>query len=133
MSTIEVGLSFKDGFNGVLEAKNTSIQVGGTEGTVAPYDMLLGALGSCLYATFLDIAVKKRIEYDRVEIKIKGEKRTEVPMTLKEVDIEAVVYGSKAEKEKGLTQAFQLATRYCSVFQTVAKVAEMHPTIRFEA
>ena len=133
MSTIEVGLTFKDGFNGVLEAKNTSIQVGGTEGTAAPYDMLLGALGSCLYATFLDIAVKKRIEYDRVEIKIKGEKRTEVPMTLKEVDIEAVVYGSKAEKEKGLTQAFQLATRYCSVFQTVAKVAEMHPRIRFEA
>ena len=78
-----VTLDFNDGFQGELKAKRASAKIGSEEGTLDPYDMVFGALGSCLYATFLEIALKKKIGYDSVHIKISGEKREEVPTFLK--------------------------------------------------
>ena len=52
-----------------------------------PYDMLLGALGSCFYATFMSIVEKKKLTFDEVDLDISGRKRTEVPTTLEDVNI----------------------------------------------
>ena len=125
-----VNMEFEYAFKGVLKAKRGTVDIGIEEGTIEPYDMVFGALGSCLYSTFLDIAVKKKIVYEGLNMKISGEKRTEVPTTLKTVNVDVTVIN--AEKEKGLDQAMRLATEYCSVYQTLAHVAEMTYSLNFE-
>lgn len=125
-----VTMDFDYEFKGVLKAKRGTVDIGIEEGTIEPYDMVFGALGSCLYSTFLDIAVKKKIVYDGVKMKISGEKRTEVPTTLKTVNVDVTVVNP--EKEKGLDQAMRLATEYCSVYQTLAHVADMSYSLNFE-
>ncbi len=125
-----VNMEFDYEFKGVLKAKRGTVDIGIVEGTIEPYDMVFGALGSCLYSTFLDIAVKKKIVYDGVRMKVSGEKRTEVPTTLKTVNVEVTVVNP--EKEKGLDQAMKLATEYCSVYQTLSHVAEMTYSLEFE-
>lgn len=125
-----VTMDFDYEFKGVLKAKRGTVDIGIEEGTIEPYDMVFGALGSCLYSTFLDIAVKKKIVYDGVKMKVSGEKRTEIPTTLKTVNVEVTVVNP--EKEKGLDQAMRLATEYCSVYQTLAHVADMSYSLNFE-
>ncbi|MDK2951983.1 MAG: hypothetical protein PWQ77_1648 [Kosmotogales bacterium] len=125
----DVKLEFSNKFKGILHAKNGEIKIGIEKGEVAPYDMLLGSLGSCLYATFLGIANKKRIDFKSVEIKISGEKREEIPTTLKEVKINIII--TNAEKEKGLIQAVDLAAKYCSVFSTISSVAKIDYDVDF--
>ncbi len=119
----EVKLEFTNRFEGDLIAPKAVVKIGGEEGMVAPYDMLLGALGSCLYSTFLDIMRKKRIGFEKLDMVITGEKRTEVPTTLKWVKVEANVFAP--EKEIGVEQSFKLATEYCSIYQTISHVADM--------
>ncbi len=121
MGKIEV--TFDQSFNGEVQTPEATIKVGKGQDKVLPYDMLYGALASCLYSTFLDIAVKKRITYEKVLIEVEGEKRTEIPTTLKWVKVKFKVY--HADKSKGLDKALQLATEYCSVYQTISHVAEM--------
>jgi len=128
MDKKEVTLKFTNEFEGDLVVPNAVVKIGSEAGTVAPYDMLLGALGSCLYSTFLDIMKKKRIEFERLEMVITGEKRTEVPTTLKWVNVEAMVYGP--EKENGVSESFRLATEYCSIYRTIAHVADMSFEVR---
>ena len=123
MAYQEVKIEFTNGFEGDLIAPQMIAKIGGGEGRLAPYDMLLGALGSCLYATFLDIMRKKRIGFEKFEMVISGEKRSEVPTTLKWVKVEAKIYAP--QKENGVERSFKLATEYCSVYQTISQVAEM--------
>lgn len=126
-----VTLKFTNAFEGELIAPKATASIGGEEGMLAPYDMLFGALASCLYATFLDVAKKKRIGFDRVEMVVSGEKREEIPTTLTWVHVKAIVYG--AEKTNGLETAFRLATEYCSIYETISKVAKMSYEISFES
>jgi len=129
MSKQHVTLTFEQAFKGTLSAERGSVAIGIEENTLAPYDMFLGALGSCLYATFLEIINKKRLTFENVNIAIDGVKREEVPTTLKTVEVKFTVTG--ASKTKGFEQALKLATEYCSVYQTIAKVADMSYSIAF--
>ena len=123
MAYKEVKIEFTNRFEGDLIAPNAVVKIGEGEGKVAPYDMLLGALGSCLYATFLDIMRKKRIGFEKLEMVITGEKRSEVPTTLMWVKVAVKIFAP--QKENGVERSFKLATEYCSVYQTISQVAEM--------
>ena len=125
-----VDLSFKQAFEGELTTERGKFKIGASEGTLLPYDMLLAALGSCLYATFLEIIEKKRIQFEKVEITIDGDKRDGIPATLNNVHLALTVYG--ASKETGFDQALKLSTEYCSVYQTISKVAEMSYSLSFK-
>lgn len=129
MSKQEVRLKFSNTFNGTLYAPNGTAQIGVEPETLAPYDMLFGALAACLYSTFLDVARKKRIDFSHVDLVVSGNKRSQVPMTLEWVHVKAVIHD--AEKELGLIQAFDLATQYCSIYETISKVAEMTYEVDF--
>ena len=129
MSSKHVTLTFEQAFKGKLEAERGSVAIGLENNTLAPYDLLLGALGSCLYATFLEIVNKKRLTFESVKIEIQGVKREIVPTTLETVEVLFSVKG--ASKPKGFEQALKLATEYCSVYQTIAKVADMSYSINF--
>lgn len=129
MRKIDVSLTFQNEFHGELKAKNAAVNIGLEEGTLAPYDMMLGALGSCYYSTFLDIAKKKHLVYDKVTIEISGVKREETPTTLKTVDMTVIIYG--AVSENGFEQTATLAAKYCSVHETISKVADIKLTLQF--
>ncbi|MDP4121216.1 MAG: OsmC family peroxiredoxin, partial [Bacillota bacterium] len=63
---------------------------------------------------------------------IEWEKRDEVPKMTKLVIIKVTMNGADVEKKERIEHAFQLATEYCSVFQTLSKVAEMKYEVAFE-
>ena len=129
MSQTRVELKFSNTFEGELTTARGTASVGQGEGQLRPYDMLLGALGTCFYATFLDIARKMRLEYESAAIDITGVKREEVPTTLSTVDMIFTISG--AGDQKGFQRAAELAARYCSVHETVSKVATIRLDLRF--
>ena len=129
MTEIDVTLKFERAFKGELQAKNTTVPIGSEAGTLAPYDMMLGELGSCYYANFRGIAEKMRLEYERVEISVHGVKREEIPTLLQEVEMVVTVYG--APEQKGFARAAELSGKYCSVHETIAQVAQIHTELRF--
>ena len=130
MSATTVKLSFGRAFEGVLEAERAQAHIGkNQDGKFRPYDWMLGALGACYYATFVGIADKMKLAYDRAEIDISGIKREEVPTTLETVDMKVIIHG--AQDQKGFDRASQLAAKYCSVHETIAKVATINLDVSF--
>lgn len=130
MSKQHVDVHFSNGFKGKLIAANGTVAIGTGQGEVKPYDMLLGALASCLYATFMEIAEKKKISYESVDMAIDSVKRSEVPTTLEKVNVQLIVTG--ADNEAGLIKALDLSAKYCSVYQTLTHVATMTHSIEFK-
>lgn len=129
MQEIHVSLRFGTEFEGTLQADDRQVAIGRKAGGMAPYELLLGALGSCYYATFIGVARKMRLEYEGVDIAIHGIKRDQVPETLKTVEMTITVRG--AREEKGFDRASQLAAKYCSVHETIAQVADIALKLEF--
>ncbi len=126
-------IQFKNTFEGVLKASRGDINIGMKEGEASPYELLCGALASCLYATFLEIVGKKKLAFDSCRINITGEKRTIVPTTLEWVKVEFNIQVAKDQEtnEKAFIKSAELATKYCSIFQTISQVAKMEHSVRF--
>ena len=97
--------------------------------TSTPYDYLLGALSGCLFATFNDLAIKMKVEWEHVSFDVNGEKKATPPTTFEWVSIDVVAKG--VSDQARFTKAFETATRYCSIYTTVSKVAEMKWNIEF--
>lgn len=95
-----------------------------------PYDMLLGALGSCFYATFMSIVEKKKLTFDEVDLDISGRKRIEVPTTLEDVNIKMVIKNPSNEQQ--LLKSAELGAKYCSIYETISKVAKINLEVIFE-
>ena len=129
MGETKVKFEFGNEFEGILIAGNGTVGIGRQEDALQPYDLLLGALGACYYSTFLDIVRKMRLEFERAEIHIRGVKREEVPTTLKTAEILFTVFGAKGDK--GFSRAAELAAKYCSVHETIAKVAQISRRLEF--
>ena len=130
-SKVKSTMNLKPPFTGVGITENGGkMQLGIENGELRPYELLLTALGTCLFSTFSDIAEKQRNQFEEADISISGEKRDEVPMTLKYCRIEMRVKGG--QKEAGLKKAFELACKYCSIYQTLSHVAQMDAEIFFD-
>jgi putative redox protein len=113
----------------VINDRDQSIAIGPGNEQFAPYDLLLGALESCLYATFTEVAEKMKETYAFVEFDVTGIKRDEDVATLERCTVEVTISG--ASHQKKLTKAFDVATRYCSVYQTISQVAQMSWEVTF--
>ncbi len=123
-SKVHTRINFKPPFKGTGYLDNGfELPIGVSNKETKPYDLLLNALGACLYATFYEIIEKKKISFDDLNIEISGEKKEEVPTTLKNCNI--IFKITNPSKEKGLDKSLDLACKYCSVYQTIAKVAIM--------
>ena len=127
----KVKMVFDNQYHGIVTGHHGSSQVGPTEGALSAYDMVLGGLGACLNHTFQTVVDKKKLQFQAIKYTIVGEKREEVPTTLKHVLVEAVVTGVDETKQAQIKKAFELATRYCSVYQTISHVAEMEWRVVF--
>jgi putative redox protein len=129
MAVDNILIQFDPNFVGTMTSPSGSIRLGDQEGGMAPYHLLFGALGSCFYATFLSIAKKKRLTFAKAEIEISGEKRTEVPPTLQHVKIRLVVHNPS--DEAGLLKSAHLGAQFCSIHETISKVAQMEHEVQF--
>lgn len=122
-------IDFNSTFKGQLQLKEGYINIGSQANEARPYDLLQGALVSCLHSTFLDILEKKRLTIDFAHYEVEGEKRDEIPTTLKSVTITVTL---PSGQEEALTKSMELAKKYCSVFSTLSKVAEMNLIINYK-
>lgn len=131
MAVLSVDVNFGATFMGQLvTARDARVSIGPGPGNASPYDLLLGALASCFYATFLDIVEKKRLSFTAAHITVNGEKREEVPTTLSWVLLKLSIRG--ANGLQGFEQAATLAGQYCSIYQTLSHVAQMKTELSFE-
>jgi len=131
MAVIKATVHFGEGFQGELvTVRDARVPIGPGAGKASPYDLLLGALASCYYATFLDIAEKKRLAFGSARVEVSGEKREQVPTTLAWVTVRLTIV--KPASRDGFDQSAELAGKYCSIYQTLSHVAEMKTELAFE-
>ncbi len=126
---ISAQLKFSEGFNGQLSLKEGNIGIGVRDDQARPYDLLQGALAACLHSTFLDILTKKRLELAFADYEVFGEKRDEVPTMLEKVQVEVTL--PAGPHEEAYRKSMDLATKYCSVYNTLSKVATMSCIVKF--
>lgn len=118
------------GVNGVSSndrGKEIEIGDGGENTRFAPYELLLSALSGCLYMTFISILEKMQINVEKTNFNIHSEKSDEKVALLKTVNVDVTI--TNPEDEAKARKAVEIATRYCSVYQTLSKVAEMTCTV----
>ena len=126
-----VKVTFDKDFVGEMTSPTGTIKLGNQDQGMKPYHLLFGSIASCFYATFLSLANKMRLSFTDVAIEVSGNKRDEDIATLDYVKIEMVIYnGSNDEK---LNKAAELGAKYCSIHETVSKVANIELVVLFEA
>ena len=129
MAVDNITLNFTNEFVGEVISPTGKVLIGQQDQGMAPYHLLFGALGSCFYSTFLSIANKKRLTFDSASIEISGVKRTgEIP-TLESVLIHMII--KNPSNEVGLTKSAELGTKFCSIHETISKVASMKLEVMF--
>lgn len=119
----QVHLHFEQGFNGNAQAERSSLAINESGTGFVPYELLYSALGSCVHATFLGIAEKMRVQFESMDYHITGVKREEIPTFLVECTMTVTI--TNASDQAKFEKAFTLGTEYCSIFNTLKKVAEM--------
>lgn len=118
-------IHFEDGFHGTYEAGNQTLTIS-KEGLL-PYDMTYGALAGCLYSNFLKHLSTFGLSVNSTDVLIEGEKRKTVPATLEHVRI---VFETDSDADLAdLQGCLAEATKTCSMFQMISKVAEMEFTV----
>ncbi|NLW72195.1 MAG: hypothetical protein GXY37_04840 [Chloroflexi bacterium] len=71
----------------------------------------------------------KKISVDKIEIVVTGEKRIETPPTLKWVHLAIAVTSDVNENQ--VIKSVELASKYCSIHETISKVTVMSHEVRF--
>lgn len=131
MALDNVKLSIDNEFVGTLESPTGTIKIGDQKEGMMPYHLLFGALASCFYSTFLVIATKKRLKFDHAELEISGRKGTGKEINLLEqVDINMVV--TNPSNEKALQKSAELGAKFCSIHETLTKVANIDLHVTFK-
>jgi putative redox protein len=129
ISVDKIKLTFTNAFEGRAAGPNGEVLIGSQPGSMKPYHLLFGALGSCFYATFLSIAEKKRLTFSGAVIEIDGEKREESPATLRQVTIDVTIINPSDEKQ--FMRSVELGAKHCSIHETVSKVANIDFRVNF--
>lgn len=129
MNTDPVKVTFQAGFVGEMTSPTGSVPIGRQENGMMPYHLLYGALASCFYATFLGVAEKMRVTFSSASIEIVGNKRSEVPTTLDQVKMVMIIHNPSDENK--LRRAAELGAEYCSIHETIAKVAKIELEVQF--
>ena len=125
----QIQIAYNGQNEGTLNATD-QVAVGATG--LKPYEMVLGGLGACLNYTFQDVLDKMRTSVGGVDYDITGIKRDEVPTLLKEVIVNVTVSGVDESKQKKVEKAWHKATEYCSMYETLSRVATMKPSLTFK-
>jgi putative redox protein len=94
---------------------------------LAPYQLLLGALGYCLFWTLRDVLVKQKIEFGEIEVDMRGDKKAEGITHLDWATVHFQIETAEANNSK-VAKAVELAKKYCSIYYTLQHVARIEVT-----
>jgi putative redox protein len=129
MKTDPVQLEFSNSFVGSATSPSGRVVIGDQPDGMMPYHLLYAAAASCFYATFLSVAQKKRLTFTRASMTVTGVKRDATPPTLETMKMVLTIYqGSDQTK---LTESAHLGAEYCSIHETISKVAKMELEVLF--
>ena len=128
----QVNVKWNNKHEGSIKVENFETQLSYKGDGLAPYEMFLGGFASCLHATFVGIAKKKRLEFEDVSYHVYGEKRDEVPTLLKYVKTTITFKGVEEKKQNAIIKSMELAEKYCSISVTISKIADMEFIYNFE-
>ncbi len=130
MALDNIQITFDEEFRGEMVSPSGKITLGDQENGMQPYHLLFGALGSCFYATFLVIAKKKRLSFGKATLEISGSKVPKGDVRLLEhVKIEMVIFNPS--NEKGLLKSAEMGAEFCSIHETIRKVANVELVVTF--
>jgi len=118
-------ISFNSKHEGVLQANEHHTNISYKGNGFEPYELFLGGFASCLHATFLGIAKKKRIEFENVSYEVYATKREEVPTLLNYVKTTITFTGVLENKQDAIIKSMQLAENYCSISAMIKEIAKM--------
>lgn len=94
---------------------DTNPHDGGTNTGPTPMEALLTALAGCTGMDVVSLLKKMRVDFTRLEIKVRGERRKEHPRIFTRIDLEYTVYGNDID-ESAVKRAIDLSQgKYCSV------------------
>jgi putative redox protein len=128
-NTVHMQASFTPDAWTALNDRGNKVNIGSRPDEFAPYDLLLAGLEGCLFSTFNDVIQKMRLTYESAEMEVSGVKRDADVATLETCTVEMRIRGGSDVTK--LERAFDIATRYCSVYQTISQVAEMKSLVTF--
>jgi putative redox protein len=129
MKTDNVQLTFSNTFVGSMTSPSGRVVLGQQPDGMAPYHLLYGAVGSCFYATFLSVANKKRLVFKDASMEVSGIKRDTIPATLEHLKIVFTIRGG--ENKEQLKESAELGAKYCSIHETISKVAKVDLDVVF--
>jgi putative redox protein len=129
MKTDNVQLQFSNTFVGSMTSPSGRVVLGSQPDGIAPYHLLYGAVGSCFYSTFLSVAKKKKLIFKDANLDISGTKRDTIPATLEYLKIVLTIRGGQDEAQ--LKTSAELGAKYCSIHETISKVAKIDLVVNF--
>jgi putative redox protein len=130
MKTDNVQLQFSNQFVGSMTSPSGRVVLGQQPDGIAPYHLLFGAVGSCFYSTFLSVANKKRLTFVDANLEISGIKRDTIPATLEYLKIIFTIRGGTNHAQ--LKESAELGAKYCSIHETISKVAKIDLVVEFK-
>ena len=130
MAADTIKMDFENTFVGTMIAPKGKVLIGAQEAGLRPYNLLFGALGACFYSTFLSIVEKKRLTFEGATLEISGRHRDAQIATLEYVQIKITI--RKPSDEKQFLRSVELGAKYCSIHETISKVAQMEEVVVFE-
>ncbi len=129
MATDNIITKWSNEFVGVMESPTGKVLLGDQPYGMSPYHLLFGALASCFYATFLSIATKKRLTFTSAKVEVSGRKRDDKVATLEYVKLELTIKNPSDEAQ--MLRSAELGAQYCSIHETVSKVAKIDLEVKF--
>lgn len=125
-------ISFNAKHEGVLTATNGNTAISYKGNGFEPYELLLGGFASCLHATFLGVAKKKRLTFEEVTYDVYSTKRDEVPTMLNYVKTTIVFTGVPETEQSKIIKSMELAEKYCSISAMIGGIATMEFVYNFQ-
>ncbi len=130
MELDNIRIDWQKDFIGEMTAPSGKVLVGDQPNGMQPYNLLFGALASCFYSTFLSIASKKRMSFDSASVEVSGSKKeTGDVRTLDNVQMVLTI--NNPSNEEQLKKSALLGAKFCSIHETISKVAEIKLEVIF--
>lgn len=90
-------------------------KVDGHDGATRPMEMLLISLGGCTGIDLNTLLNKMRVDYDRIDMSISGDRNDDHPKYYTEIHVDYRVYGADLPEDKVAKAVRLTQEKYCSV------------------
>ena len=93
-----------------------------------PFQLMISSLAGCSILVYRKILEKQRVEYEKITVSVDVERSDDQTAKIESVRLHFKVYGDNL-KEKKLDKALQLASKNCSMVQSVVPTMEVEETV----